>query len=92
MLTSAASNIPYGGARHFLREIGRSFFFLPRNGRAGIGAFFGSGNIAERKKVVKRVKRDRHEKKGRWMKKIGTTGEGKGTWLREDIRSYLAPR
>lgn len=34
-LTSAASNIPYGGARHFLREIGRPFFFLPHNGRAG---------------------------------------------------------
>lgn len=27
-LTSAASNIPYGGVRHFLREIGRSWFFL----------------------------------------------------------------
>lgn len=58
--------------RHFLREIGRPFFsYLATRKRAGIGAFFGSENIAERKKVVRRVKRDRHEKKGRAMKRTG---------------------
>lgn len=48
----------------FSGKSGAPFFsYLATADVAGIGAFFGSGNIAERKKVVKRVERDRHEKK-----------------------------
>lgn len=62
----------------FSGKSGAPFFSLLRNGRAGTGVFFGSGNITGRKKVVKRVKRDRHEKKGRWTSKGGEEGEEEG--------------
>lgn len=50
----------------FSGKSGAPFFSYLATDEPGIGAFFGTRNIAERKKVVKRVKRDRHEKKGRW--------------------------
>lgn len=49
----------------FSGKSGAPFFSYLTTDAPGIGAFFGSGNIAERKKVVKRAKRDRREK---WRK------------------------
>lgn len=56
----------------FSGKSGAPFFSYLTTDAPGIGAFFGSGNIAERKKVVKRAKRDRREK---WRKGDEAKGE-----------------